>query len=63
MLHHPTASMSEWASACGWSKDGRPQKYAVQRALRRLVSDKLVTTFRGGYRLTPAGKKEAGGIT
>ena len=60
MLHHPTGSMSDWASACGWiGKDDKPAKYKVDRALKRLVADKLVRQYRGKYVLTESGKREA----
>ncbi|MFA7271034.1 MAG: AAA family ATPase [Sterolibacterium sp.] len=62
MLHHPNGSMAEWASTCGWIKDGTPTKWKVDRALKRLITEKLVKRYRGRYVLTDAGKREAGHV-
>jgi hypothetical protein len=63
MLHFPNASFAEWAHSCHWTaKDGKPAKYKVDRAMKRLIEDKLVRRYRGGYVLTATGKDEAKGI-
>ena len=60
MLHDPAGSMADWAGACGWTgKDGKPQKYKVDRALKRLTTDKLVRHYRNRYVLTASGSDEA----
>lgn len=57
-LHdNPTWSFANIASAVGWtSDDGKPEKWRVQRAVKRLGRDKLVRKFRGKWQLTEAGK-------
>jgi hypothetical protein len=57
-LHgNPSWSYAQIASAVGWvADDGTPEKWRVQRALKRLDHDKLVRKFRGKWRVTEAGK-------
>lgn len=57
LLHHPDDSMSEWATGCGL--DAKTEKYKVQRALARLIEEKLVQKKRGKCVLTADGEKEA----
>ena len=65
MLHHPNESQAEWARLCGWlieggQHTGQPHKTKVGRLLARLKADKLADVFRGVWRLTDAGRREAG---
>jgi hypothetical protein len=54
------ASFSSLALALDWKDaEGNPQKWLVQRSVKRLDRDKLVTKIRERYQLTPKGKKEA----
>jgi hypothetical protein len=56
----PERSIADLATACGWqTSSGEPYKSKVQRTLKRLEKDKLVTTKRGGAVLTDVGKKAA----
>jgi hypothetical protein len=64
-LHsNSNASLAEIARNLGWIKyddensddKGKPEKWRVQRALKRLDRDKLVRKFRGKWRVTEAGK-------
>jgi DNA-binding MarR family transcriptional regulator len=59
---NPKRSIAEIARVLGWvSKDGRPAKSKVHRAIMRLRDDKLVTKARGErVVITPAGRKEIG---
>ena len=60
MLHYPTGSIADWASACGWlTSNGKPYKSKVQRSLDRLIADKQAIKSRKGYVLTASGEKEA----
>ena len=53
-------SLADLAKSCGWlTADGAPYKSKVQRTLKRLIQDKLVTLKRGEHLLTDAGKKAA----
>jgi hypothetical protein len=54
----PNLSMADLAGACGWRGD----KSKVQRVLKWLEKDKLVTTKRGVATLTGAGKTVANEI-
>ena len=55
------ASFSELASKMGFTENGAPQKYRVQRIIARLKDDKMVEKYRGGrYRLTRKGEEEIG---
>jgi hypothetical protein len=58
-LHdNPAWSFANIATAVGWvSDEGKPEKWRVQRALKRLDRDKLVRKFRGKWRVTEAGEK------
>jgi hypothetical protein len=59
----PDQSMADLAGACGWrTLSGEPHKSKVQRILKRLEKDKLVTTKRGVATLTEAGKTAANEI-
>jgi hypothetical protein len=56
----PGQSIAELAKACHWlTAAGEPYKSKVQRVLKRLERDKLVTTKRGVAALTDAGKTAA----
>ena len=55
---NPTASQADLANLLGWKmRDGRPYKVRVSRALDALKKAKLITKDRGGFALTPRGKK------
>jgi hypothetical protein len=58
-LHNnPTWSYAEIATALGWvNDDGKPERWKVQRALKRLDRDKFVRKFRGDWQVTDAGEK------
>jgi hypothetical protein len=56
MLHHENASIADWAQACGWTVTAKSK---VHRILNRLKHDKLVRVYRGRWKLTEDGKKEA----
>lgn len=57
----PRASWTVLANKCGFSyANGNPNKSLVQRILKRLLADKLVTLHRGKYLLTAKGRKEIG---
>jgi hypothetical protein len=59
----PDQSMADLAGACGWrTSTGDPCKSKVQRILKRLEKDKMVTTKRGVATLTDAGKAAANEI-
>jgi hypothetical protein len=59
----PDQSIADLSNACGWrTSSGDPDKSKVQRILKRLERDKLVTIKRGGASLTEAGKAAASGI-
>lgn len=63
MLHHPTASLADWARGAGMLfSTGEPAKSRVQRVLGRLQDDRLVRRYRGRWVLTGEGKTEARGI-
>jgi hypothetical protein len=55
MLHHPNASLAEWASTCGWAG----KKWKVQRIAPALVQAKLAKKTGSKYTLTAAGRREA----
>jgi hypothetical protein len=56
----PSQSIANLAEACGWqTSKGEPYKSKVQRVLKRLEKDKLVSTKRGVATLTEAGKTAA----
>jgi hypothetical protein len=57
MSDNPGASVATLARACGWIKNGRPQKSKVQRIVARLARHGLVATVRGVVALTEAGRK------
>jgi hypothetical protein len=53
-------NMVELAMVMNWTmQDGKPYKVKVKRVADRLQAAKLVTSARGIYTTTPAGKKEA----
>ncbi len=56
----PDQSIADLAGACGWRTSTGESK--VQRILKRLEKDKLVTTKRGVATLTEAGKTAANEI-
>jgi hypothetical protein len=57
MHDNPAWSFADIAKAIGWvNDDGRPEKWRVQRAVKRLDRDQLVRKFRGKWRVTEAGK-------
>jgi len=63
LLHHPEASLAEWARAAGMIfSTGEPAKSRVQRVLGRLQDDRLVRRYRGRWALTAEGKTEAKGV-
>jgi hypothetical protein len=65
MLRHPDESLGAWARLCGWmlrDGGGEPHKTKVDRTLKRLAADRLVEKYRGRYRLTKLGKREAEGV-
>jgi len=55
---HPDWSLANIAQFAGWTKDGTPEKWRVQRAIDVLAKDKLVTQPRRGDKwvLTDKGK-------
>jgi AAA domain len=56
----PGQSIADLANACGWrTSSGEAYKSKVQRVLKRLEKDKLVSTKRGIATLTEAGKTAA----
>jgi hypothetical protein len=56
----PGRSLAELANACEWrTAAGEPYRSKVQRVLKRLEKDKLVTTRRGIATLTDTGKTTA----
>lgn len=56
----PGQSVAQLATACGWlTSKGEPHKSKVDRTMKRLTADKLVTKKRGTWMLTDAGKKAA----
>jgi hypothetical protein len=56
----PEQSIADLALACNWlTSSGDPYKSKVQRVLKRLEKDKLVTTKRGVAALTETGKTAA----
>jgi hypothetical protein len=56
----PGQSMADLAHACGWQTSaGEPHKSKVHRVIKRLEKDKLVTTKRGVWTLSEAGKTAA----
>jgi hypothetical protein len=56
----PDQSIADLAGSCGWrTSSGDPYKSKVQRILKRLEKDKLVSTKRGVATLTVAGKAAA----
>jgi hypothetical protein len=56
----PGRSIADLANACGWqTSTGEPYKSKVQRGLKRLEKDGLVTTKRGTATLTEPGKAAA----
>jgi hypothetical protein len=65
MLERRNGSLAAWATDCGWMRQGKPgeapqpNKSLVQRVMKRLVGDKLVTKGRGVYTLTKNGQKAA----
>lgn len=61
MLHHPGASYSTIAGACGW--DPGRAKSRINRIMKILMVDALVAKKRGSYVLTKAGEAEARMIT
>ena len=59
----PDQSIADLANACGWhTSSGDPHKSKVQRVLKRLEKDKLVSTKRSVATLTEAGKTAANEI-
>jgi hypothetical protein len=55
---NPKASLPDIANEMGWKLySGEPNKMRVKRAIDALVDDKLIKKARGGYGLTPEGKK------
>lgn len=57
---HPDWSLADIARHLGWISDkGQPEKWRVQRALKTLSVDNLAKNFRGKWRVTDTGKKEA----
>jgi hypothetical protein len=60
MAHAPVGSLATWAKALAWMlSSGEPAKYRVERTIKRLAADKLVTKKRERWTLTKAGKAEA----
>jgi hypothetical protein len=63
MLAEPTGSLATWARACNWidrssdPKDSKPQKWKVQRALNRLLAEKLVSHVNNKWAVTVKGEK------
>ncbi len=57
----PGQSIADLANACGW-RTSSGNKSKVQRILKRLEKDKLVTTKRGVATLTESGKTAANEI-
>jgi hypothetical protein len=56
----PGQPVAKLARACGWlTSKGEPHKSKVDRTMKRLAADKLVTKKRDGWMLTDAGKKAA----
>jgi hypothetical protein len=61
---NPRATLAEWATYSGWTfANGKPAKSKVQRTLERLKIDGLAKPYRGTWKLTDAGRKEAERIT
>lgn len=62
MAQQPEASIADWARTLQWvgAADGQPLKSKVHRILTRLAADKLVARRRGRWRITSAGRDEAG---
>jgi hypothetical protein len=62
VAQQPEASIADWARALQWvgAADGQPLKSKVHRILSRLAADKLVARRRGRWRITSAGRDEAG---
>jgi DNA-binding PadR family transcriptional regulator len=59
----PEQSIADLANACGWrTSSGDPDRSKVQRILKRLEKEKLVTTKRGVAALTGLGKIAANEI-
>ena len=56
-------SLVEIAERAGWVKDGKPNKSAVFRMVRKLKTAKLVRQGRSGPELTDAGRKAVKGKT
>ena len=62
MLARKNGSLADWAQDCGWRLKGepgqpdKPYKSLVERLMKRLQRDKLVTKIGRGYTLTKAGK-------
>jgi hypothetical protein len=65
MLERRDGSLAGWAADCGWyraaapGEQQQPNKSLVQRIMKRLVNDKLVTKVRNDYTLTKAGREVA----
>jgi hypothetical protein len=63
MLAQPNGSLTIWARACNWvdrssgPNEGKPQKWKVQRALDRLLVEKLVSHINNKWAVTPKGEK------
>jgi hypothetical protein len=55
----PGKSIAQLATACGWLTKGEPHKSKVDRTMKRLAADKLVTKKRDTWMLTDSGKKAA----
>lgn len=54
---NPNWSYANIATHIGWvTDDGKPEKWRVQRAVRRLNQDKLLRKFRSKWTVTDAGK-------
>lgn len=53
----PTWSWAEIANFVGWTKNGKPERWKVQRALAALEKARLVRNFRGKWQVTEAGEK------
>ena len=60
MLNWPKGSYAQWCEQLDWmSEKGTPRKSKINRIMESLKSDKLVHRYRGRYKLTEAGRKEA----
>ena len=58
---NPTVSQAGLALLAGWTAGGKAHKSKVARLIGRLLSDKLISRFRGGkYQLTAKGEKVIG---